>query len=391
MRTGYSERVRPLRIAHVLQKASFTTGSVWQMFEAARGLAARGHRVMAVTRPSDEMSSRCAQAGVEHIAMGLHNQLDLGSMRRLAGVIAERCIEILHAHRGIAQAVALGAFRFGAPVALVASRGVTFRPGLVTRLAFCSPRLHRVVCACEAVRRALAEALELPAGKLDVIYPGVDLARFDRAQTKPERVRSELGLGEGVRVIVQVGLRHWKGWKELLAAFARVREEHSNAHLLLVGCRTVRQRSGVTGLAAELGLGGAFTATLARVDIPDVLSAAAVVVDASWAGTGISGPIREAMALGIPVVATAVGGNSELVEHGVDGLLVPARDVATLAAGISRLLRDPALAAQLAGAGGEKVRARFSNESRTTRLEACYHAVLAETGAASPDLRRAHR
>jgi type III pantothenate kinase len=114
--------------------------------------------------------------------------------------------------------------------------------------------------------------------------------------------------------------------------------------------------------------------------MPDVLAACDVVVDASWAGTGTTGTIREAMALGRPVVATAIAGNGELVQDGVTGILIPPRDVKTLAAAISRLLRDGAFAADLARAGRDKVRAQYSTAARVMRLETLYREVIREVG-----------
>jgi glycosyltransferase involved in cell wall biosynthesis len=193
-------------------------------------------------------------------------------------------------------------------------------------------------------------------------------------------VRRELRLPAAARVVGAVGLREWKGWKETLQALPEVRAEHPAARLLLVGCESERQRRAVLRLAAEMGLADAVTATLARNDMPDVLAACDVVVDASWAGTGTTGTIREAMSLGRPVIATAIAGNGELVEDGVTGILVPPRDVKTLAAAISRLLRDGAFAAELAQAGRTRVRAQFSTTTRVVRLEALYRQVLHEAG-----------
>jgi L-malate glycosyltransferase len=312
------------------------------------------------------------------VSLPLLNQLDIGSMRGLAALCSAYGAQIVHAHRGIALTLALGTARLGAGFGLVVNRGVTFHPGLVSRVAFRSARLHRIICACEAVRQAILDTSKVPTSKLVVISPSVDTARFDPARVDHIKVRAELGLSLDAPLIVQVGVRHWKGWRELLAAFARVREQHPTAHLLLVGCRSRSQVQGAKRVAGELGLTRWFTATLARLDIPDVLAGATVAVDASWAGTGVSGPIREAMALGRPVVATAVGGNAELVEHSVDGLLVPSRDVETLAAAISRLLRDRTLADSLGRAAQAKIRDQFDTTRRVERLEACYRQVLSE-------------
>ncbi len=376
--------MEPLTIVQMLEKTAFATGSVVQMFEAAAGLAARGHTVLAVTRPDGELAQRFAGAGVEHVALPLRHEFAIVSTRRFAHLARERRVNVVHAHKGIAHAVAWGATFFGAHYGLVVNRGVSFPIDFVSGFKYRSRRVSRIVAVCESIRQVVIASGRVPAHKVGVIYAGVDLERFDPTRTHPETVRQELGIPAEARLIGHVGMRDWKGWKELMRAFPAVRADHPLAHLLLVACKTDSQRQGVLELAREMGLAGAVTATMERHDIPDVLSACDVVVDPSWAGTGITGTIREAMALGKPVVATAVAGNPELVEDGASGILVPARDVPTLAAAISRLLRDSTLAHRLAEAGQRRVRENFSTAARVARLEALYLRVAHEARQVAP-------
>ncbi len=383
--------MRRLTVLHALEKVSFTTGSVWQMFEAAHGLAERGHRVLVATRPDPEMARRCREAGLVHLPLAFWNEFDLYSMRRLAGVIRRHRVQVVHVHKGIAHAVALGAALTGTRFGLIVNRGVSFPISSLAAFKYRSPHVHRIVAVCEAIRRHLVEDVRVAAERVVVVPGGVDVHRFSLAVTNPRRVRRELRLPPTARVIGTVGLREWKGWKEALQALPEVRAEHPETRLLLVGCESERQRRAVLRLAGEMGLTEAVTATLARNDMPDVLAACDVVVDASWAGTGTTGTIREAMSLGRPVIATAIAGNGELVEDGITGILVPPRDVKTLAAAISRLLRDGAFAADLAQAGRTRVRAQFSTTTRVVRLEALYRQVIREVGPLSMRRDRATR
>lgn len=360
-----------LTIVQLLEKTGFATGSVVQMFEAARGLAERGHTVLAVTRPSAEMAERCAAAGVEHVPLALRNEFDVVSMVRFARLARERHVDVVHVHKGIAHAVALGATLLRRRYGLVVNRGVSFPIDRWSSFKYRSRRVSRIVAVAENIRQVIVSG-GIPPHKVSVVYAGVDVERFDPARTHPGRVRAELGISLDARLVGHVGMRDWKGWKELLRAFPAVRADHPAVHLLLVACTSQAQRNGVAELARDLGLAGAVTATMARFDMPDVLAACDVVVDPSWAGTGITGTIREAMALGKPVVATSIAGNPELVEDGVSGILVPPRDVPMLAAAISRLLRDGDLAGRLAVNGQQRVREHFSTAARISRLEAIY-------------------
>jgi len=362
----------------MLEKTSFATGSVWQMFEAARGLAGRGHRVVVITRPDERMATRCKEVGIDHVAMPLRHEFDLGSMRRLARVAREREIDVVHVHKGIPHAIALGAGLLGARFALVVNRGVSFPLALGSRLKYRSARVQRVVTVCEHIRQVVISSGKLPPDKVEVVYAGVDLARFDPDRCDGSKVRNELSISAEAVLVGHVGMRDWKGWKELLRAFPTVRERHPAAHLLLVGCTSERQRQAVHETAAEMGLGEHVSVTLARADMPDVLCACDVVVDPSWAGTGITGTVRESMALAKPVVATSVAGNPELVEHGSSGLLIEPRDVPSLAAAINRILDEPKLADRLGRNAQRRVRKRFSTEVRIARLEKVYARALRE-------------
>ncbi|HMA17294.1 MAG TPA: glycosyltransferase, partial [Thermoanaerobaculia bacterium] len=130
----------------------------------------------------------------------------------------------------------------------------------------------------------------------------------------------------------------------------------------------------------ERGIGGRVLAIGFRIDMPDVLAAADAVADLSYEGLGITGTIREAMALGKPVVASAAGGNPELVQHEVSGLLVPPRDPTATASALSRVLSDPGLVARLGRAARERVEKGFSTEVRLDRIEELYRSLVTSVG-----------
>jgi glycosyltransferase involved in cell wall biosynthesis len=177
-------------------------------------------------------------------------------------------------------------------------------------------------------------------------------------------------------VIGQVSVRDWKGWSDLVAAFALIARRIPSARLLLVGCETETEKAKVEEAVLETGLAGRVMTLPFRTDMPEVLAACDVVADASWAGTGITGTIREAMAMQRSVVATDCGGNRELVVDGEVGLVVPKRDPQALAAALTRLTGDPDLRKRLGTAARRRVVERFSTERRIDKLEVLYRKVL---------------
>jgi len=361
-----------LRIAQVLEKTSLATGSVRQMLEGAKELAKRGHQVVVVTRPDPAITQELSGSPVRHVSLPLRHELDLASAKAFTRLAQELRLHVVHVHKGIAHAVALAATYWGARYALFVNRGVSFPVGFFSRWKYRSPRVTGVIAVCEAIRQVVLQSTGLPPEKVLTVYAGVDTERFHPEKANGPAVRKELGIDPESLLVGHVGIRDWKGWRELLAAFVEVHQQLPTARLLLVGCSSANQQQAVLAHAQALGLQDVVFATLARTDMPDVLGACDLVVDPSWAGTGITGTIREAMALGKPVVATKVGGNPELVVDGEVGLLVPPRDVATLAAAIVRLLKDRAWAQELGQRGRQRVVEGFSTAVRVNRLLEIY-------------------
>ena len=131
--------------------------------------------------------------------------------------------------------------------------------------------------------------------------------------------------------------------------------------------------------ACRLGLGQRIVFTGFRSDVPDLLSEAAISVLPSLS-EGTSNTLLESMAAGIPVIATRVGGNPEVIEDGVSGLLVPPRDSAALAAATGRLLEDEDLALRLGQAGMRRVSELFSIEGSVHQTEHLYQRLVEAKG-----------
>ena len=367
----------PLSILQVLEKGSLTTGSVVQMYELARGLASRGHRVGVVSRPGGEIVERSHADGIPIFLLPLRHEFDLGSARRLAGLIDERGVDVVHVHKGIAHSAALFATFFAKrrPV-LVVNRGVSFPLDRASSLKY-RFRLDAVVTVCEDIRRIVIESGGVPPERVHVVYAGVDLARFDPSRADGPRVRREWGISDDEELLVQVGARDWKGWRDLVSAAALLAPEFPGLRTAVVACKDEAERERVLTFAGDRGVRDRVLAIGFRGDMPDVLAAADVVADLSSEGLGITGTIREAMALARPVVASSAGGNPELVEDGISGLLVPPHDPPAVAAAVRRILSDPELTARLAAAAREQVVRGFSTAIRLDRIEELYSRLIA--------------
>ena len=302
------------------------------------------------------------------------SQVDVRSAARLAGIVRRHGIQIVHAHKGRARTLALLAGLFARIPVLVLNRGVSFPLDPLNRLGYTTRRVTAIVAVCESIKRGLV-ASGVPAEKIEVIYSGTDTARFHPG-VDGRAVRAELGLAPDDFLVTQIGVRSWRGNTDVIEAMARVAPRLPRARLLVVGARnpvTLYER------AEAQGIRGAVHVLGYREDVPEILKASDCCVDASWAGLGLTGALREALAVETPVVASDLAGNPELVRDGITGLLFPPRDTDALADAIVRLASDRERARAMGRAGRELVVDRFSTRVKVERTEGLYRRLLDST------------
>lgn len=369
-----------MRIFQILEFNQFNTGSVHQMFQAAAGLSERGHEVTIVSRPGDEIERRAREAGLTFAGLKMRHAFDLATAAALRRLIRERKPDVIHVHKGIAHGLALAATTGAHVPAFVVNRGVSFPLDVWNRLKYRTRRVDRVVTVCEQIKSVIVDSGKLPAEKVEVVYAGTDVAHFDPAKWDPRAFRREKSIGEDRFLVAQVGVRDWKGWKELIDSASDIVSIHPNIHVALIGCRYDAEKSEVLDYARSVGMGDHVTAIEYRSDMPNVFASCDLVVDASWAGTGITGTIREAMAMQKPVIATDAGGNRELVSSPEVGWLIPMRDRAELTSAMLTVIEDRGRASRVAENARAHVVRGFSKELRITRLEDLYSRILRAKG-----------
>jgi glycosyltransferase involved in cell wall biosynthesis len=295
--------------------------------------------------------------------------LTLATLLRLA-----RQADVVHAHSAKAGFLA----RLAAVVrgrrrnCVFTPHGWSFWSAQGRRAAFYGALERRAARWCEAI--VALSGFERDSGlaarvgdraQYRVIPNGVDTTRF-AAEPAPVPGR-----------VVMVGrLAAPKRHDLALHALARLSNRNSDAMLQVVGGGPRREK--IVALADELGLPDRVRLLGARDDVPELLSrAACLVLVSDYEGCPLS--VIEAMAAGVPVIASRVGGLTELVDHGVTGLLVPHDDPDALAAAVGELLADPERARRLGRAGRERARELYSIE----RMVAATVALYDEIGAGS--------
>jgi glycosyltransferase involved in cell wall biosynthesis len=248
---------------------------------------------------------------------------------------------------------------------------VTARVRLQQRIL--TPLVQRYVAVSRAVAAHWERDLGVPRDKLRVVPNGIPLAPYEHgpSASPPEGLLADPA-GRPT-VLTAARLDAQKGLPHLLEAAAGL----PAARFVVAGDGP--ERAALEAHARRLGLDGRLRFLGYRSDIPALLAACELVVLPSlFEGHPLA--LLEAMAAGRPVVATAVGGVPEIVDHGVTGLLVPPADSAALGAAIGALLADPARARAMGAAGRAKAEREFSARVMVERLTRVYDEVLDRAG-----------
>jgi sugar transferase (PEP-CTERM/EpsH1 system associated) len=329
--------------------------------------------------------------------VGRRPGVDLSCSRRLARIFRRERVDVVHAHL-------YGPFFYSALARLPGRRP----PIIFTEHGRLSPdptkpathgpinrillrRRDRVVAVGQDVRQALIKTEGFPPDRVEVIYNGIDLTAYREVGLDRQEVRRELGLGADDFVLIQVArLDPVKDHATTLRAMARLVALRDDVRLVIAGDGP---RSGpIDEQVRDLGLERHVLRLGRRGDVPRLLGAADVALLTSRS-EGIPLALIEAMAAGLPVVATRVGGVPEVVEEGRTGVLVPAGDDAALAARLASLAADPQNRAALGRGGRRRAFEQFGEDPMIASYDRAYRAMLGlpaprrARGDPSPDVR----
>ena len=227
-----------------------------------------------------------------------------------------------------------------------------------------------------AVREASVRALRLDPERITVVERGRDPRRLGApSAARRTRVRQELGLTDEVPVILNVGRQEFqKGQVHLLEAMQVLAARRPDAVLVQAG-RRGHASAQISALAMSAPLAGRVRLLGHREDVPDLLAAADVFAFPSLY-EGLGGAVVEAMALGLPIVATSIPALREVTEEGANALLVPPANPDHLAAALETVLDDAALRARFGARSQDIFYERFTLERSTARLVELYQRLL---------------
>jgi glycosyltransferase involved in cell wall biosynthesis len=308
---------------------------------------------------------------------GVNSPRGIYQILRLARFLRRERFEVVHAHDLWSNLLAIPAARLARVPVIISSRRD------LAHLTWYTPRRRKflrylqslstiVLVNSRQIREQLVREDGFRSEFIRVIHNGIDPDQFSRVV--PERGRLFPGM-DNCRLIVSTGNMHTdvKGHPTLIEAARLICGRFPHVKFVLIG--NGKKKALFESKVSELGLEPNFLFLGSRPNVAEILACCDMAVLPSQA-EGFSNALLEYMATGLPTVATDVGGNPEVIENGINGLLVRPNDPTALADAISSLLENPRFAAQLGAAGKERVHRHFAFAQLTSNADSLYSELL---------------
>ena len=337
----------------------------------ARGLIARGHTVYVASR-GGQWLTRLEHDGIEHIYVPLRTKSIMSpkllfSYFILKKVIKEKGIQLLHSQTRLTNVLAYWLSK------------KTDVPFVSTAHGFYTARWERLIFPCwgkrviaisDAVKEHLIIDFKVSREKVRLVHNGIDIVpRPSSLVPRPKEIRQSFGLKDGPVVGIIARLSEVKGHTYLITAMRKVIEHVPDAELLSIGDGTIKKELKDLGkslaLEAKLHFIPSVSDTTEALSVMDVF-----VMPSLQEGLGLA--IMEAMAAGVPVAGSAVGGIASLIKDGHTGILVKPADSEALADAILELLKNREKAQAMASNAKALIEKEFSSEKMCEDTEKVY-------------------
>ncbi len=348
----------------------------------AIGLTRKGVRVSLVQLgPGAAPTWLADQPGIKYFSLNARGKTQYpAALLRLSWFLRQEKVDILHTHLFFSGVLGVLVKRlFRKPVVAVMRHHTSVVRMLGSRIHVAADKwmaenADRVLTVSEAARRYMIETDGIDRSDIEVVHLGFDFEKLSSNADDRDRIRREFGIKDDDFVIGYVAnFARGKGHIQLLDAFAEILTEIPKAKLFFAGRGN---RDAVDAAADRFSLGQIIFAGW-RTDVAACLNAMDLFVQPSLS-EAFSQVLIEAMGVGLPVIATDVGGAAEVIDNGVNGILIEPDNAQTISDKVRRLFYDERLRTKLAAAGRLSVREKFAAEQMVEKQFALYQDWLAK-------------
>jgi len=311
--------------------------------------------------------------GIKILFLNKRNGFDLGLVFKIASIIKKEKIDVLHTHNQRPQFYGTPAARISRVPFYIHTRHGKNDPDnykniLLSR--FFTAFTDKIVCVSDDIKRFAVNVERLQSNKLQVINNGIDISIFSGNKFEDKTFKNFIGVSQKTKLIGTVGrLAKIKNQHLLISTFKDTLKSGQDVTLLIIGDGPLREE--LVDYSCKLGLSKKVLFLGSRKDVPQILKILDVFVLSSTS-EGMSLVLLEAMAAGVPMVVTDVGGNPELIEDGKNGFLVPSENVAAMSDAICKILSDESLQRDMADYNCKKALSEFGVEKMKCEYEELY-------------------
>lgn len=356
-----------LKIFHLDSEKNWRGGEQ-QIIYLAEELEKAGHKNFIIAPPRTKLEEKTQSLGIKFFPLAISGEWDLRAAWRLRKLISSESPDILHCHSAHAHSISLLACLGRNYPQIIVSRRVDFPIHFKGKYTY---KVSKIIAVSEGIKKVLI-AGGIKEENLAVVRDGIDVDYFHR-QPSEQSLYKKFNLNPSKPIVgIIAALAPHKDYPNFLQAAYLVHQKLPEAQFLIVGEGDEEKK--IKELAKRLGVEGIVIFAGFRSDIPAVLSLLDIFVLASYL-EGMGQALVEAMAIGLPIVATNVGGIPDVVVDGVSGFLVPPRQPEKLAEKIVELLQDKGKRKSFAEAGMKRA-AEFNKQKMATETEKIYKQVL---------------
>jgi len=358
--------LKTLNIVEIISSRKWI-GEASHVFNLSLNLIRRGHKVILITKRGWDLNKKADNIGLPNIPLIMNGHFNirdnLRDISELISIFRKEKIDIIHAHRGHDHwlaAIALTICRKKIPLVRTRHVNVQVKNHIFNKWLY-RYKTNKIICVANHIKEGLAKHNKLPQNKLKVIYTGADTEVFNY-KLSGKKVRREFGIPENSPVIGLVGrISPIKGQKYLLNAIPAIKKDFPDARFILAGDFTSKETfKNLQSLIENLGIKESVIFTGFREDIPEIIASFDIGVIASRGSEGSSRVCYEFMAMKKSIIATNVGIMPEIIEDGINGILIPPEDSLSIASAIKKILEDRTLGQKMGEAAYDSLITKFN-------------------------------
>ena len=347
------------------------------MYLLSRELVKMGHTVSAVYNKKDHPDDDFQifkDSGIDLKFLDMDrmklNRETFKTVKKLRKLLKNEKFDIIHAHKGTASnLVWLASLRLD--VNFVVNRGVESPLDFFKGFKYRTSKIKKIIAVSQAVKNVMVQTGGVKPEKIEVVYGSVDTGEFKPGISST--LRREYNIPAGTKVIGYVGSAlPRKGLEYLIEAFHLLHEKYRSLILMLVGVtEDVLDNYNINDNLKEKIIPAGF-----RYDVANCMAAFDIFAFSGITDEGLTGTVREAAAMGLPIVTTDVAGNTELIKNEENGLVVPKKNPCKIAKAIEFFIENEGKAGFYGNNARKFVVENMNNEVRVKKIEKIYYEIL---------------